>query len=134
MGAWLKRTAFSLVVGLVLYYFSSQFEDIEKLQSEVSRLADQVAAQQAVIEQQKKDAEQIRTSFVTLKSFDDTIRRSNQRLEQSLDRDGKTSLGDLMVAKPALVEKIVNDATRRVFECMEFITKVPDEEVPRHCL
>jgi|TARA_B110000503_G_scaffold119989_1_gene182257 chromosome segregation ATPase len=108
-----------------LYYKSTQATIMELTQynatltSQVDQIAQvneknlaTIADMQANFERQRQQYDELQQSFTV-------IRNQKNELQQRL---GSHDLGALAVAKPALVERVVNRASAKAFRCFELET------------
>jgi len=110
----------TLLLAGVAYYKHNQLVR-ERLESEVS-------LQKFEIEQQKKAIASLVTNYEKIILARDSLsvelkksRESIKKLEEKLYREnqGKSSLEKLARGRPTLIEKLINDATKDVLNCLE---------------
>lgn len=119
-----------LIVGLYFYNQHLQSE-IETLESNNAKLEMGISAQKSIIDNMQMD-------IIEIQSINKNISNvQKQQKEEISEIQGKfsnsssgkeRSIGELAVAKPQLIENIINDATNDVNECFEQITGDGDEK------
>lgn len=111
----------SILVG-AFWYVSDLRADLERSQANVETLKESVQEQTQLIDRMRKDQEQIMESRSEIRqlmneqrqTIDDLRSRFNQSADGS-DRD----IGKLAIAKPGLVENIINRASANAIRCLE---------------
>jgi len=103
-------------------YVQKLQKDNAILKTNQVKLETAVADNNAVIEQQTKDLNKIRS---TLKE----VEENNKKLQEDRDnlnkRLSKHDIGNLAENKPGLVEKIINKASNSAVRCMEIASGSP---------
>ena len=109
-----------LVMGIGSYFLYNQYESVK---------AENVALTFAV-EEQKKTIEVIKENFERQgKALNNLTARSAEiegEMTRYLDIFKRHNLNKLAIAKPGLIEKRVNDGTKKVFETIEEDSKSLD--------
>ena len=129
MPLWIyKLGAIALALGIAYgYYWWSQKEI---LNLELANQAYESAQRQnlATIARQNKEAEDNQKAYNLLDSRLDKAEEYSTSLEKKLQKHNLTRLA---IAKPKLIEGIINDATKKKLEDMEsYTTKQPVIELP----
>jgi DNA anti-recombination protein RmuC len=116
-------------VGGVYVYVKSLQADLATSEANNAKLEQSVEQQKAVIEQQLKDAEEIR---VAMKEQTELNERLNASLEDLRDKFHKVNasgkkrdIGELAESKPGLMERVINTGTRNALRCMEISMGAP---------
>tara|TARA_B110000090_G_scaffold31867_2_gene33825 strand:- start:5299 stop:5826 length:528 start_codon:yes stop_codon:yes gene_type:complete len=108
--------------GGALYYKSTQATIMELTAYNAQLTANVETIEQAnqtnidTIARMEANFEQQREQFAELQSSFNTIREQKNQLANRL---GRHDLGALAAAKPALVERVINGATRKTMRCFE---------------
>ena len=109
-----------LVMGIGSYFLYNQYESVK---------AENVALTFAV-EEQKKTIEVIKENFEKQGKALNNLTARNAEIEgemtRYLDIFKRHNLNKLAIAKPGLIEKRVNDGTKKVFETIEEDSKSLD--------
>ena len=109
-----------LVMGIGSYFLYNQYETVK---------AENVALTFAV-EEQKKTIEVIKENFERQGKALNNLTARNAEIEgemtRYLDIFKRHNLNKLAIAKPGLIEKRVNDGTKKVFETIEEDSKALD--------
>lgn len=115
--------AASMISGGVYYYYTSTQAKIEQLTQYNATLTANVERMEQVNKQNietinnlQASYQQAQQNFAELQNNFAAIRRQNNDLR---DRLGKHELDTLAAAKPALVERIVNNASEKAMRCFE---------------
>lgn len=111
----------SILVG-AFWYVSGLRADLERSQMNVETLRESVQDQVQLIDRMRQDQKQIMESRTEIQqlmneqrqTIDDLRSRFNQSANGS-DRD----IGKLAIAKPDLVENVINDASANAIRCLE---------------
>lgn len=118
-----------VVAGGSAYYYKTTQATIMELTSYNATLTAQVDQIQAVNERNietinnlQANYERAQQNFAELQNNFNNIRRQNNELR---DRLGKHELDALAAAKPALVERIVNNASSNAMRCFELESGAP---------
>ena len=93
-----------------------------QLQENQTTLEDAVAAQQAVIAEKQRQAEQIQEANNALR--DETARLDQERSNLA-KKLGKHELDILAANKPGLVTRVINKASKNALRCFEVLTGAP---------
>ncbi len=124
-----KITYFVLVAGLISGYYFYSSHTIKSLSAEKNSLQAQVTE---ITERQNKLISDVKRAATAqdniLKEKKDLAEKYN-KLQEVLYRENynKLSLEKIAVAKPKLVEKKINDATKNVLDCLKKIASDPNE-------
>ena len=122
-------------VGGAYVYVKSLQADLATSEANNAKLEQSVEQQKAVIEQQLKDAEDIR---LAMKDQTELNERLNASLEDLRDKFHKVNasgkkrdIGELAKGKPKLIERVINTGTRNALRCMEISmgAKLTEKEV-----
>lgn len=119
------------VLGLYIY-ISHLRNEVEDLTQENSRLSVAISEQQRVIDMLKTSYEQIIKEKEDFNKKVLELQKKNQKLEDELfrERQGKKSLEELVLGGHGkLVEKSINNATKKVFRCLEAATGKKNNEI-----
>ena len=95
------------------------------LESNNTALKDGIATANATVDHLQETYEQIKQDYQNLSNEFVVIRSQNNELRERL---GRHDLGALATAKPALVEKTINNATANALRCFELLTGAPLNE------
>lgn len=111
-----------LCVSLFSYGYYLKYQ-VDTLTTENAQLQDNLTQ---TIEREKAyvaNIKKISESVTTLEKQKTYLAKKNDELQKVLNREnfGKKSLEELAEAKPALVEKRINDASKRVLSCIEVV-------------
>ena len=107
-GAWYYKATQAQIMELTSYN-ATLTANVEKMEEVNQQNVEALNNLQASYEKSQKDYEQLQNNF-------NQIRNQNNQLR---DRLGKHDLGALAAAKPALVERVVNNASTKVMRCFE---------------
>ena len=110
-GAWYYDTTQTKIETLTQYN-ATLTANIEQVESVNKTNIDTIALIESNFKQQQEQFQNLQESF-------SKIRSQNNQLK---DRLGKHDLGALASAKPALVEKILNGASKKAFRCFEIVS------------
>ena len=122
------------VVGGYIYYQSSvieaQAKDIEIAKLNQIQLEEAVQSANEAVEQVKSDYKHKEKLYQEREELVKDLREENRELRKKLyrEQEGKKPLEELAIAKPGLIEKAVNNGTRKVFECFEKISEGKEKE------
>lgn len=119
-----KYTAALVVVLGLLGYIHSLRSEVSALEDDKTKLLFTVEEQKVALVQIQKDVADIVISRATLEKQKETLATEKKKLETTLYRENrkKKSLEELAIKKTKLVEKLVNNATKKVFDCFETIS------------
>ena len=98
------------------FYVQKLRADNQLLKANEIKLTSAVTEQQALIEQQKQEFEQIQSINKDLATKNDALEADKKNLTDKL---GRHDLGNLAENKPGLVEKVINKATENANRCLE---------------
>ena len=104
------------------FYVQKLRADNQLLKANEIKLTSAVTEQQALIEQQKQEFEQIQSINKDLATKNDALEADKKNLTNKL---GRHDLGNLAEKKPGLVEKIINKASDSAVRCMEIASGSP---------
>lgn len=107
-GAWYYDTTQTKIETLTQYN-ATLTANIEQVESVNKKNIDTIARMESNFQQQQEQFQNLQQSF-------SRIRSQNTQLQ---DRLGKHDLGALAAAKPALVGRILNGASKKAFRCFE---------------
>jgi|TARA_B110000967_G_scaffold208315_1_gene260097 FtsZ-binding cell division protein ZapB len=119
-GAWYYNTTQNKIETLTSYNAT--------LTANVDRLEEVNKKNIVTIERMQADFERSREQQKKLQADFANIRQQNNQLKSRL---GKHDIGALAAAKPALVERVVNAATKKVNRCFELLSDAPLTEKER---
>ena len=119
-GAWYYDTTQTKIETLTAYNAT--------LTASVDKLEEVNIQNIATIERMEANVERQREQYNQLQENFSMIRSQNNQLK---DRLGKHDLGALAAAKPALVERVVNNATGKANRCFELLSNAPLTEKER---
>jgi len=121
--------------GAVWYYKSTQAQ-IMQLTANNATLTSNVARITDINVQNVKALDDLSNAYQDVQlnyngALDDLqlIRESNNKLNERL---GKHDIGALASAKPGLVERVVNNASKKAFRCMEILSGAPLKDNERN--
>lgn len=118
VGANLKTFAIVAGVALILYFVIGFFN----LRSELKDTQEQLAQSQAHVVQLETDIKDIQAIRDKLDKETAAEAKAKQDLLNKLNRPGKKSMTELAQKHPKLVEKAVNDGTKKAFKCLETLS------------
>jgi hypothetical protein len=98
------------------FYVQKLRADNQLLKANEIKLTSAVTEQQALIEQQKQEFEQIQSINKDLATKNDALEADKKNLTDKL---GRHDLGNLAENKPGLVEKVINKETENANRCLE---------------
>ena len=107
-GAWYYKSTQATIMELTSYN-ATLTANVDKLEEVNQKNVDTIAQMQANFERQREQYDQLQASF-------NEIRSQNNQLR---DRLGKHDIGALAEAKPALVQRVINNASAKAFRCFE---------------
>ncbi len=119
--------AIAVAAGMVFLYVSY-------LTNKVDSLSGQLVKQQIIVGEQEKTIVTLNGSIEEMKEINrhiNEITRQAQEQERKLV-DSLAKLEDAAVAKPSLVEKIINQASRDRLRCFELATGAEQEKNERN--
>ena len=120
VGAWYYDTTQTKIETLTAYN-ATLTANVDKLEEVNLKNIDTIAKMEANFERQREQYTKLQENF-------SKIRSQNNQLK---DRLGKHDLGALAAAKPALVERVVNNASAKVNRCFEIVSGAPLTEKER---
>jgi len=122
----------SLKIGLILLmlagagggflYVKKLQKDNEILKLNQAKLESAVEDQKQVIETQAADFKKIRETLSKLEEENKKLQEDKNSLSKRL---GKHDIGNLAENKPKLVEKIINNASKKALRCIEIASGSP---------
>lgn len=107
-GAWYYKATQAQIMELTSYN-ATLTANVEKMEEVNKQNVDALNNLQASYEKSQKDFEQLQSNF-------NQIRNQNNELRNRL---GKHDIGALAEAKPALVERVINNASAKAMRCFE---------------
>lgn len=111
VGAWYYDVTQTKIETLTAYN-ATLTANVDKLEEVNLKNIDTIAKMEANFERQREQYTKLQENF-------SKIRSQNNQLK---DRLGKHDLGALAAAKPALVERVVNNASAKVNRCFEIVS------------
>lgn len=111
VGAWYYDVTQTKIETLTAYN-ATLTANVDKLEEVNLKNIDTIAKMESNFERQREQYTQLQESF-------SKIRSQNNQLK---DRLGKHDLGALAAAKPALVGRVVNNASAKVNRCFEIVS------------
>lgn len=130
----IKYVSILIVVVMVaggLYYAMNLKAALAISEENSKKLEMAVQTQQAVIAQQKADMSKIREINDQLNEANTKLQKDVDNLNNKFDINAKgqsRDFGAITRAKPALINKIINGATKKVNRCFEIATGSPIKE------
>lgn len=123
---YLKIALFAIVLagaaGAYAYVKGLQ-ADLATSEANNAKLEQSVADQKEVIEQQIKDAEDIRTAMKEQRELNDRLNKSIEDLSDKFSKINasgkKRDIGKIAEDKPGVMEKAINIGTKHALRCME---------------
>lgn len=116
------------VIGLGFYfYFHYTQNEIKTLNQNNQSLEISQSKQQETISFLKNKIDQIEKSQKRLNKLKEDNQDSLDELNKKFNKNER-DLSEIARRKPKLIEKRINDATKRAFKCFEEITKVNGDE------
>jgi uncharacterized protein HemX len=109
-----------LLLGAGAWYITQLAKDNATLKANEETLKTAISEQQAVIEQQKADYEQILSANAALNEEINKVNKAKQELQEKLS---KHDINFLAVEKPKLIERIINKGSNDVLSEFETITQ-----------
>ena len=113
-GAWYYKSTQATIMELTAYN-AELTVNVEQIEQVNKKNIDTIARMEANFEKQQEDFQELQQSF-------NTIREQKNQLQSRL---GKHDLGALAVAKPGLVQRVVNTASEKAFRCFELESGAP---------
>ena len=118
----------SSLAGAGLYVMKLR-SDNAILKANQIKLEESVSSQQQVIEQQKQDFESIMNANKKLQETKEILTKELANLDDKFNKTNasgkKRDIGDLAIAKPGMVEKIINKASVNALRCVEIAMGSP---------
>ena len=124
----------SSLAGAGLYVMKLR-SDNAILKANQIKLEEAVQDQQDLIAQQKQDFEDIMAANKTLNAQTEVLQKELANLDDKFNKTNasgkKRDIGDLAIAKPGMVEKIINKASNNALRCVEVAMGAPltEEEI-----
>lgn len=109
------------VIGF-LWYFTSLRENLAIAKENNKKLQESVTTQQTVINQMKKDFEQIQRINRQLSK---EVEERKKDVENLVEKFDKRDFGYIASQKPKLVENLINRASQNVARCFELASGAP---------
>ena len=94
------------------------------------KLEQSVESQKQLIEQQKKDFEDILKANKQLNVLVEGLKKDFNDLDQRFNKGGR-DLGKASIERPELIEKIINKGTARAARCIEIASGAPLTEAEK---
>ena len=118
-----------------LWYVTGLREDLAISRENVKKLQDAVATQQGVIQQMQAEQAKIREINSSLaarnRAQDKDIADLRERFTQSANGEPR-DFAALAAAKPALIERAINNGSRNAARCIEIATGSPLTEAEKN--
>lgn len=114
--------------GYGLYYVSNLQANLAIAKNNAEQMERAVEQQQATIEQQKRDYAQILESNQRINNM---LVENQNRLNALTDRFDRKANGEardfaaLALARPAAIERVINNASKKALRCLEIATGSP---------
>lgn len=131
---WAKIAAIVFIISTIgsgIWYIVDLNNDLSQALNEKEKLETVVENQKDLIESKEKDIRQIKSINSGLRKIvskqKSEMRELNEKFNESSSGDER-DLGEITLAKPGLVENIVNGATTDVNRCFELATGSPITE------
>ena len=102
--------------GFYVNNLTSQLKELSAQNAELTQVAE---TNTATIKQMTKDAEELNNRLSTLST---ELQQAEQSKDTLLKKLQKHDLAALSLAKPALIEKRINNATKQVFDDLQQLT------------
>jgi hypothetical protein len=123
---YLKIALFAIVLagaaGAYAYVKGLQ-ADLATSEANNAKLEQSVADQKEVIEQQIKDAEDIRTAMKEQRELNDRLNKSIEDLKDKFSKINasgkKRDIGKIAEDKPEIMSRVINKGTKNALRCME---------------
>lgn len=136
-GKLIAAGVIAVVVGGGYLYVNNLQSTVATLEQNNLKLTSAVETQQQVIEQQSNDINEISGAFTEQIKLTEKLQNDLSTLRNTFNKvnaSGKQrDLGELAIVKPDLIEKIINNGTRNVFDCIEDITGRNFENIDINC-
>lgn len=136
-GKLIAAGVIAVVVGGGYLYVKNLQSTVATLEQNNLKLTSAVETQQQVIEQQSNDINEISGAFTEQIKLTEKLQNDLSTLRNTFNKvnaSGKQrDLGELAIVKPDLIEKIINNGTRNVFDCIEDITGRNFENIDINC-
>lgn len=108
-------------------YIKAKYDDYQTLKENNAGLTVAVNEQKQALVQKEADFAYIKESFTKQKEYTNALTNDMKELQNKFNKakaDGsKRDIGNLLLNKSGLVEKIINKGTRKVFKCFEELSK-----------
>ena len=117
-----------LVIAGGLFYVSGLRADLAVAQQNEEKLKDSIQAQTSLIESMKEDIQSIQASNQALMAQDQKHQEEIKNLSDKFNVNAKgeaRDFGALAVAKPGLIERLVNRGTVNALRCLEIASGAP---------
>lgn len=131
LGSAIKIVSILIIVMLVfggIWHISNLKADLAIAAENAKKYEQAIEDQQAVVEQMKRDFQQINEINDELK---DKLKATQQDMDSLKDRFARSSngstrdFGGLAETKPALIERLINAGTINALRCMEIASGAP---------
>lgn len=114
--------------GAYLYYTSTQNTIIQLTENNTQLKENQEQLTEAV-QTANNTVEYLNNNFETMRqNFEEAsaqLQLSREQNSQLIERLGRHEIGFLAISKPALVERIINNASSEAMRCFELLTGAP---------
>lgn len=110
------------ITGVFYWYYTDSQERISILNANIASLEASNKICEDTVANIQQSQEQLNIELRTINTKFATIREQNTVLAKKLE---KHDIGVLGAAKPKLVERIINNATKKAFRCTEILSGSP---------
>ena len=127
-----------VIISVIITAILSLYLYISYLRNTIVRLEQDKATLQMAVETQQRTIEGLQEDFKKVIAAKDAIvnktkelEKKNDELRETLFREtlGKTSIEDLaLLDKKGRIQKLINEATKKVLRCFEILTGSPLKE------
>jgi predicted RNase H-like nuclease (RuvC/YqgF family) len=127
-----------VIISVIITAILSLYLYISYLRNTIVRLEQDKATLQIAVETQQRTIEGLQEDFKKVIAAKDAIvnktkelEKKNDELRETLFREtlGKTSIEDLaLLDKKGRIQKLINEATKKVLRCFEILTGSPLKE------
>jgi hypothetical protein len=132
-----------VIVGAIIIMVLSIYLYINYLRGTINRLEQDKVTLQVAVELQQQAITQLQDDFKKVIAAKDAITKKTKELEKKTEElketlfrenDGKTSLEELaLIDKKGRIQKLINNATKKVFRCFEILSGSPLKEGEKGC-
>jgi CHASE3 domain sensor protein len=113
------------LLGLTLfgYYIKSLFRQNTELKQQIIKLEVSLKTREDVILKIQKNYKLLQEKRKAIEKVTDMEVKKKEEVIKKIQRTGKKSIGEIALKKQKLVEKLVNNATTELFQCLEKTSK-----------